>query len=714
MKHVMLIVLCCLTMVVSGQKAPHSDLIKPITNGSFLRVEQLSRYVLDVKEIKVDGVSYQYGSINLLAKVKRLFPTTPFSTFVVKNKNGDIYPLGGSKKNLFRQKSDDYQIVLNADTSVHQVEIDASILIISEQDHLNRNRYNKVAQGTLRADPNSSNSNVYIDECNERWIKQPRIKNVFHNILKTVKFLHPVSGGGEYETIRAYDTGEHWGSLVFSGRNITNDPEIMGTYNFGQTSDGSLHKFLDVDPHNIMGSNHYNVSYGESYLCGKNSNKAPTVFLIDRSGSMNGKGTSGKSKWEEAKEASLNSTASILSNTNSQQEVAFLTFSGGCSQDPTSGQSLNFNSSMAEVQQKLSTLGSPGGGTPLNEAVSAATDRLQQHVNLNTLQGKPKLIILSDGAATCGQIRPPQVYGEGTNQFRPSNLMGWQGDSKEVGNKLNTSVNTNTREATNTVHQIEIKYYTIGFDIRAGSKAERDLQYLANQSGGKYLNTQNEFELTRAFSKFFKVYQPKLQPANLEILKEEYVLFDEGVLEILNEDYESAKNTFQKFIERNPNDFHAIFNLALMYEASDYHSNAIAMYEEYLRLSPKAADKEWVLRQIQLLQNDKSHFNAYTKKILLSDLAYLKLHFEKIQNGESIALAKEFKGFIQEKKRFYETLPDKLGIINKSKRTGYKEVSRGLASCAKLIKRDPKNWDANATSPLSVIFFNLEKAIENF
>lgn len=456
------------------------------------------------------------------------------------------------------------------------------------------------------------------------------------------------------------------------------------------------------------------------FLSDSVTNNASTIFLLDRSGSMSVKGMSGKSKWEEAQEAALKATASILKSQNKRQQVAFLTFAGGCSPDPTATQPLNFSTSYQEVEQQMAQIGRPGGGTPLTEAVTSVKQRLQDY-SANYGDGEAsKLIVLSDGAATCAKIRPETVYGSGTTMITIS------GQGATNGNVANGNTGTKVQPpappqstvvnggASTGGNSIPIKYFTIGFDIKPGSAAERDLQFLAEQTGGKYMNTQNEVELTRAFTKFFKVYypKPKTSIAGLAFAKEH--VFMSGVEAIQGEEFRKAKELFENFVMETPADYNAIFNLALMYEANDFHLQAIEKFEEYLSLYPQAEDKDWVLDQILLLQNDMLQFFEYTREILTSDLEYLDTHFKKIQDGEGRSLANEFKGFIQEKEVYYEELPLKLGVESKIKRRIYSDIKKGLSECSRYIRKDPDNWDTNATSPLSLIHFNLEKLIANF
>lgn len=465
-------------------------------------------------------------------------------------------------------------------------------------------------------------------------------------------------------------------------------------------------------------TNTISSSRGKDVLSDSIIHKSSTIFLIDKSGSMALKGKSGKLKWEEAQEAALKATSSILKGNSEQQQVAFLTFSGGCVADPTHQQILKFSGDYKEVEQELKSLGRPGGGTPLHEAVIATKKRLQDYSSNYGDGDVSKLIVLSDGVATCGQVRPKDVYGTGVNIVdvgtKVAPIIKVKNTTK-ISTVKSKSFNGNTKQTSSFVANstIPVKYFTIGFDIKAGSPAERDLQYLAAQSGGKYLNTQNEFELTRAFTKFFKVYYPKPYSSvtNLDFKTEH--IFLTGVESIEAEAYRKAQELFETFCKAHPEDYNALFNLALMYEANDFHLQAIEKFEDYLLKQPNANDKAWVLEQIAQLQNDMLNFYDYTKALLQADLAYLELYFKKIQNGESLALAYEFIGFIKEKEFYFKDLPPKLGLEDKFKLKLCNTIQTGLDKCAKSIKRDPENWDRNATPQLSLVFFNLEKLINN-
>ena len=267
---------------------------------------------------------------------------------------------------------------------------------------------------------------------------------------------------------------------------------------------------------------------------------------------------------------------------------------------------------------------------------------------------------------------------------------------------------------TNVTSSPQVQFFTVGFDIPAGSAAERDLQYLASISGGKYFNAQNEAELTRAFQKATKRYTPKPSPSTENVPIEQSSNFSVGVEFINTEQYEVALDTFKNFAKAFPNDCHGAYNLALMYEASDRYKSAIQNYEKYLQLCPFPSDRDEVLNQIVNLKKDYQSFVAFNKGIILSDMAYVKLHFEKIQNGQSVALAREFIGFIKEKYDYYALFSGIVETDDKTVKDLTKSIAKGLLNCAKAIKKYPKSWDIEASPEISAIYLDLKDLTKAF
>ena len=436
----------------------------------------------------------------------------------------------------------------------------------------------------------------------------------------------------------------------------------------------------------------------EKQLKTKNNcgNLLSTLFLFDLSGSMSQRGgNSSKTKLAQAKDASKQTLAQLKNNQSGiSNEVAVLGFSGGCTADPTIPVS-GFETDLSLVENRINGMRA-GGGTPLAEAIAAAECKLADHLYQNN-QDKGKLIILSDGVATCSKIRPSGVYNSG-----------------QLGQQINTVSANQCGNGSTLRSSNPIKYYTIGFNIAPGTPAERDLQYLAQISGGKYLNVQNQVQLERAFRKFNRTYIPKEQPQLNNLPSSSNNSFSKTVQSIHGESFSKALKESEAFVQLHPNDCHGIYNLALMQEANDFYQVAIKNYRQCLSMCPSEGDKEFVEQQIKFLEEEFKQFLLFQKEILKSDLAYLKLHFEKIQNGESVALANEFKGFIKEKGDFYLKLPEKVGRTEKLFIRNSKEVAKGLKDCSRTIQRNPAKWDRDATPSLSMTYLSLERLIESF
>jgi tetratricopeptide (TPR) repeat protein len=416
-----------------------------------------------------------------------------------------------------------------------------------------------------------------------------------------------------------------------------------------------------------------------------------TLFLFDLSGSMNSAGAGASvSKLQQAKESAKQNLKSLKINyPNLTNEVAVLGFSGGCSADPTITIS-GFDRDLSRVETRIDAMRA-GGGTPLAEAIAAAQCKFANHLSQNQ-QGKGKLIILSDGQTSCQPIRPRGVYNSGALGQQISTV---NAQSCNVGGYLS----------------LTIKYYTIGFNIIPGSAAERDLQYLAQISGGKYLNVQSQTQLERAFWKFNRVFIPKENPALDDLPEASNNRFRIGVEEIKAESFEQALSTYNEFVQQHAGDCHGVYNLALMQEATDQYKPAIDNYRLYLSLCPNANDRAFVERQIQFLEAEYKHFLEFQKQVVMSDLEFLRLHFQKIQHGQSVALADEFKGFLKEKGDFYVKLPSLMGRGDRPFKRSSQEVAGGLNNCAQTIDRNPKAWDRDASPVISMTYLNLERLI---
>lgn len=422
--------------------------------------------------------------------------------------------------------------------------------------------------------------------------------------------------------------------------------------------------------------------------------KFPTLFLFDLSGSMAESGASGKPKIEEARQAAKSTLQTIRSNNQQgvSQEVGIQTFAGMCVSDPTAPIDPGFTSDLNSVAANIDLIGVPGGGTPLAEAVEASKSKLLGYMASYSLSSA-RLIILSDGQATCQPVRPADVYA--------------------FGQAGQVSVTLSSQSQASPSNPL-VRYFTVGFNIAPGSPAERDLQYLAQISGGKYLNAQNQFELTRAFQKFNRLYVPKPEPALPDVPADALAAFNRGLSGIYNEQFLDALTACRDFTRLQQEDCNGVYNLALMLEANERYKSAVESYERYLLLCPDAGDQAFVQKLIGDLKLDYTAFLEFNRKVVESDMAYLKLHFQKIQNGESIALAYEFIAFINEKRSYYQLLPELLEIDDRNFRANAREVFLGLENCAKMIKRNPRTWDRDASTTLSPTYLFMERLLKSF
>ena len=421
-------------------------------------------------------------------------------------------------------------------------------------------------------------------------------------------------------------------------------------------------------------------------------NYSSTLFLFDLSGSMNENGGETIPKIQQAKNASKSTLNALRSNPQGAiNQVAVYGFSGSCVTDPTREIS-SFDTDLNAVEQRINSMYA-GGGTPLNQAIKAAECKMAAHLQKEGQQ-KGKLIILSDGQGTCGSIRPSGVY-----------------HSAPLQKSRSVIVNANQCGLSNG-SPTSVSYYTVGFNIQPGSPAERDLQYLSQISGGKYLNVQNQTQLTRAFRKFNRTYQPKLSPALPGLSNPEKSNFFKGVTKIKTEYFDEALSIYETFAKQNPGDCNGVFNLALMQEANDFYTDAIDNYQSYLSLCPDASDFVTVEKQVSFLEEEFREFVQFQREVVQSDLNFLKLHFQKIQNGQSVALAEEFKGFLLEKGDYYEDLPRLIGNNKRFFRTITEEISSAFKQCKTLIRRNPNSWDRDAIPLISMSYNSMKELLE--
>lgn len=637
-----------------------------------LKISQGDYYWIDIEELVIDGSPVDY-----------------YETFILAESNTKSIPL--KQFGRFQGPNGVYNINSNINQSIPNSRIRAKITIVNKETHLLRNKYNVSATGVLKR--KNISTSIFVDEVGLEWELISLIGNFYHDPCNTVKLLHKVPGGGEYETIRELKESEKnitgcgigIGIQELRGCNILSPP-YGSSYNFGHTTltgilPGDKHKELDINPHNEWGGQYsYNGQGCKSYQS--------TLFLFDLSGSMNDNGGGTIPKIEQAKQASQSSLRALSTNSQGvQNQVAVYGFAGGCSPDPTREFS-PFDTDLVAVEQRILQM-QAGGGTPLGNAIRAAECKMAAHLQL-TGQTKGKLILLSDGQGTCGAIRPAGVYNSAPLQHRAPMII----DANQCGLPAG--------------QPLAVSYYTVGFNIPAGSPAERDLQYLSQSSRGKYLNVQNQTQLTRAFRKFNRVYRPKMNPATNTLSRDNRADFQQGVNVILDERFPTALQDWETLAKSNPDDCHVVYNLALAQEANDLYREAIENYQQYLNLCPSPDDEAFVLAQIAFLEEEFRQFVAFQRDVVLSDLAYLELHFKQIQNGQSLRLAAEFKGFLQEKGNYYALLPRLLASNDRFLKNLTEDIASALNRASAMIKRSPETWDRDATPVISMLYLNLK------
>lgn len=692
---------------LNSKFCPHRDIVYDIPTDIGIQFNDGDFYWIELDNFTINGTKYDYGRFADINGDKRVYKQFDAGIVLLEG-GGNIIPLQ-KPYGRFQGTSGLYRIIFNVDLTHPSVNINGSLTLVNKATHLSRNKYNKVAKGTLTR----QNGNIFLDENGCEWELQNQCFNAFHQPEKNAKFLHKLPGGGEYETIREILPNEGRiatflcpdinitktvivvESDVLKGKNVLSGP-FQSSYNFGHTGLSTFfkHQHLDMSPHesDVWGGD-YAPTSPNAFKDGCKTDILSTLFLFDLSGSMGSNGGGSIPKIDQAKNASRQTLASMRNNGQGiQNEVAIYGFQGGCREDPTT-EIFRFSTDLTAAETSVAGM-FPGGGTPLGKAIRAAECKLAAHVfSIGQKQGK--LILLSDGQGTCGEIRPSGVY-----HNAPLSVDKYEISDKQCGSSMGQPV--------------AVKYYTVGFDIPPGSPAERDLQYLSKLSGGKYLNVQNQTQLVRAFRKFNRVYRPKEQPALSGLPSSSVDDFQAGVSDIKAEDFKEALTINETFIAQHPKDCHGVYNLALSQEANDFYKDAIDNYRLYLSLCPDPTDKAFVEKQITFLEEEFKDFLLFQKEVVRSDLDFLKLHFERIQNGQSVALAMEFRGFLQEKGSYYKDLPRLIAKEDRFFVNITKDISEALDRCAGMIRRKPETWDRDAIPIISMTYLNLKDLLDEF
>ncbi|MGB7208648.1 MAG: VWA domain-containing protein [Pyrinomonadaceae bacterium] len=394
--------------------------------------------------------------------------------------------------------------------------------------------------------------------------------------------------------------------------------------------------------------------------------RIPTLFLFDVSGSM-----STNNKIGQAKDAGLDALRELRGSETGSPPVSIMTFSGGCS--PTSTRRhLNFTSNIAQAEGVMQGLPPPGGETPLPQAKDVAWAEMQSYLASNPAAREGQIILLSDGQSTCGKIRPPGVF--------------------------SMQVSTVPRGVST------IRFMTVGFDVPAGSEAERDLQYLASITGGKYFAASDRRQLIRALQKHVRRFSPMM-------CKSPNADFASGMQAFAASDYRSALQAFQRYALTNSNDACGIYNLAMAYEANDRYKTAAQYYRQYLSHNAAASDRERLSQRINQLDQDYIDQYQYYIRLIQSDHDYLAKYYDSIYNRRSADLAQEFLGFVREKRNFYAELPEILEIRERWLVNHSKDISSSIDVLAKRTKLE--SFDSDSVSLLTVPMSYMEELLSH-
>lgn len=406
-----------------------------------------------------------------------------------------------------------------------------------------------------------------------------------------------------------------------------------------------------------------------------------TLFLIDVSGSMLENNKIDQARLSAASTISI--TKQEAQQSGKSPEIGILVFSGDCVADPTTVIQ-PFSTDLDEVQASINNIPFPNGNTPSPQAVVSAQKALERQLAQNG-QTCGTLIVMSDGQSSCGTVIPPNAF-YGKKEYR---ICG-QGGSTSVFN---------------------ITTYAVGFDVPPGSVAERELQYLANTSGGKYFNAQDQYQLTRSFQKINRIYTPIANPQTKTVDASLNGMFNSGYIYVTStQQYDTALVLYKKFTTAYPADSSGQYNYALMCEANERYKTAVKYYEIYLQHALNDPNRQVLLERIATLRKDYDIQLAYNKQVIQSDLAYLKQHFEQLRTTpNAVPLAGEFAGFIQEKQTFYKALPDILEMEDNWLKQYAKEITQALKEASYFLSKNPGQWDLNGVSIIGNVYEPLDR-----
>ena len=169
---------------------------------------------------------------------------------------------------------------------------------------------------------------------------------------------------------------------------------------------------------------------------------------------------------------------------------------------------------------------------------------------------------------------------------------------------------------------------------------------------------------------------------------------------------------YQKFHEIYPNDLAGLYNLALMNEANERYKAAANYLTEYISKKPDSPNRAELEKYIQILKKDYRIFLNYMKEFLVSDLAYLNVHYQQLlYTPDAVPLAGEFGGFIREKYLFYRDLSQRLEIEETWLIQYSKEISQAFRQAIYFLDSNPQQWDLDGIAMLANIQYPLERLV---
>lgn len=391
----------------------------------------------------------------------------------------------------------------------------------------------------------------------------------------------------------------------------------------------------------------------------------PTLFLLDVSGSMES-----NNKIGQARAAGLAAVSEMLKNRRMGRDasaVSISVFGGDCdSRSPRV--ILPFTNDLNSAESTFrSRIPKPSGATPLHLSIGRSVAQMRSMIASNGTVNEGRIIVLSDGEDTCNEpIRPRGVYGTGHQNSQ------------------------------------SIKYMTIGFDVPPGSKAERDLQYLASISGGSYFPANDARQLASAFAKTIRIFVPKDRSTATADFKR-------GVAALSQRDYTVALQIWTAYVQNNPNDVLGVYNLALTCEAMKLYKTAGQFYRRYSTIS-NGSDRSVIEEKIAEMQQEYVDQLDYYLQLIESDIGYIEAYYRSIFNRTSTDLAAEFSGFVNEKAPFYGSLPVVIESNIQWLLNDCKDVS---ASINVLARRTRMNtFDTDAVSLLTLPIAQLKDLLK--